>query len=61
MFLKTILSCILPIPLKSDTGRKLEGQVLSPFFGKGITFDSLKICGNLHSRKDLLKRISKGT
>ena len=60
MFLKTILSCILPTPLRSDIGLKFDGQDLSPFLGKGITFDSLKICGNLDSRKDLLKRISKG-
>ena len=58
MFLKTILSCILPTPLRSDIGLKFDGQELSPFLGKGITFDSLKICGNLDSRKDLLKRIS---
>ena len=60
MFLKTILSCILPTPLRSDKGLKFDGQELSPFLGKGITFASLKICGNLDSRKDLLKRISKG-
>ena len=60
MFLKLILSCILPTPLRSDTGLKFDGQELSPFLGKGITFDSLKICGNLDPRKDLLKRISKG-
>ena len=51
---------ILPIPLRSDIGLKSDGQELSPFLGKGITFDSLKICGNLDSRKALLKRISKG-
>ena len=55
MFLKTILSCILPTPLRSDIGLKFDGQELSPFLGKGITFDSLKICGNLDSQKDLLK------
>ena len=60
MVLKTILSCILPTPLRSYIGLKFAGQELSPFLGKGITFDSLKICGNLDSRKDLLKRISKG-
>ena len=60
MFLKTILSCILSTPLRCDIGLKFEGRELSPFSSKGITFDSLKICGNLDSRKDLLKRISKG-
>ena len=60
MFLRTILSCILPTPLRSDIGLKFDGQELSPFLGKGSTFDSLKICGNLDSRKDLLKRVSKG-
>ena len=60
MFLKTILSCILSTPLRSDICLKFDGQKLSPFLGKGITFDSLKICGNFDSRKDILKRISKG-
>ena len=60
MFLKTVLSCILPTPLRSDIGLKFDGQELSPFFGTGITFDSLKVCGNLDSRTDLLNRISKG-
>ena len=53
MFLKTILSCILPIRLRSDIGPKFDGQELSPSLDKGIRFDSLKICGNLDSRKDL--------
>ena len=34
MFLKTILSCILPTPLRSDIGLKFDGQELSPFLGK---------------------------
>ena len=39
--LKTILSCILPTPLRSDIGLKFDGQELPPFLGKGITFDFL--------------------
>ena len=54
-------SCSLPISLNKETGRKLDGSELSPFFGKGIRFDRFHNSENLPSLKDLLNKMLNGT
>ena len=49
------------IPLNKDTGQKLNGSELSPFFGKGIMFDCFYNSENLPSLKDLLNKMFNGT
>ena len=51
----------LPTLHNKDTGRKLEGSELSPFFGIGIRFECFQYSGNLPSLNYLLNKIFKGT
>ena len=52
MFLNTIRSCSFPSRHKSETGRKLIGSELSPFFGSSITLEYFQLSANLPSLKD---------
>ena len=61
MCLKTMRSCNFPIPHKRETGLKLDGSEVSPFFDKGITCECFQMSANLPSLKDLLKKILNGT
>ena len=60
MFLNAIRSCNFPSWLNSETGRKLDGSELSPFFGRGITFEYFHASANLPSLKDRLNKILSG-
>ena len=61
MCLKTMRSCNFPIPHKRETGLKLDGSEISPFFDKGITCECFQMSANLPSLKDLLNKILNGT
>ena len=53
-------SCNFPIPHKRETGLKLDGSELSPFFDKGIICERFQMSANLPSLKDLLNKIPNG-
>ena len=61
MCLKTMRSCNFPIRHKRETGLKLDGSEVSPFFDKGITCECFQMSANLPSLKDLLNKILNGT
>ena len=43
-----------PFPHKRETGLKLDGSEVSPFFDKGITCECFQMSANLPSLKGLL-------